>query len=338
MLNLTDSDVFKLQDSTGVLSKKIQAVLQKGMSGQPGKDIIILNTDLADSIQNMKRLYNEPIVLDIMKAVQSGDLLLVKLSIEYSIPKCLPFIRFKASNGKTKVMVNLTPYLDVKKDSLGKEVYSISAQKLYPILISAYLTMSKFDERFMLPSNALSSSAYIWAAMFNKILCKTVALGTNKDRYDAFMYFAMKFFCIYIVQTPEQIAENIARGYLLKKGLKNFPMLDDMLQKINERGLNPYGDFGDFCHVLFNNEITNLRVTSSERASSAINETLFINRFVDQYTYTALMSLASYPYFLFTILNTVLKTRVVNDLAFQDIISDKEYSAIKLLNAVISIQ
>ena len=337
MLNLTDSDVFKLQDSSGILSKKIQAVLQKGMTGQTGKDIIILNNDLADSIQNMKRLYNEPIVLNIMKAIQSGDLLLVNLSIEYSIPKCLPFIRFRASNNKTKVMVNLTPYVDVKKDSLGKEVYSISAQKLYPILISAYLTLSKFDERYMLPANALSSSAYIWAAMFNKILCKTVALGTNRDRYDAFMYFAMKFFCIYIVQTPDQIAENVARGYLTKKGLKNFPMLDNMLQKIDERNINIYESFTTFCRALFNNEITNLRVNSSERASHDINVTMFINRFVDQYTYTALMSLASYPYFLFAVLNTALKTRVVNDLAFQDIITDKDYSAIKLLNAVISI-
>lgn len=334
MLKITDSDIFKLQDSAGVLTNKISAVLKKGMSGFTGNDIIILNNLMADSLQNMKRMYNDPIVLNILNAINDGTMVLVKLSIEYNIPKCMPFVRYIGQDKKEKVLVNLSHFVEVKKNSLGDDMYFMSAQRLYPILVSAYLALKTFTNTYILPAKALGPSAYIWAAMFNKVLCRSIALGTNKDRYDAFMYFAMKFFCLNIAEVPEVVAEDVAKGYLLKKGRKDFPMLEEILIKIHERGLNPYRSFQEFCRVLFNNEITNLRV-NAQRAVNEINTTFFLNRFVDQFKYESLFALGAYPYFLYTVMNAAFKTRVVNDQAFQDILGDKDYSAFQMINALL---
>jgi len=334
MLKITDSDIYRMQDSTGVLTAKISNVLKKGMSGFMGDDIIILNGLLDDSLQGLRRLYNEPIILDILNAVKDGTILLVSLSLEYSIPKCMPFIKYAGQDKRAKMLVNLTPYVVTRQSTMGDKIYSISAQRLYPILVSAYLTLTRFDGTYMPPSKAIDIGAYLWANMYNKILCKTVALGTNKERYDAFMYLAMKFFCINILQTPEQIAEDVARGYLLKKGRKDFPLLNDILQKIQIKNANIYLSFTTFCKTLFDNEITNLRV-NSQRSEATINTELFLNRFVDQYKYESLFALGSFPYFLFAIMNATLKTRVVNDMAFQDIISDKNYNVYQFINSVL---
>ena len=339
MLNVTDSDIFKLQNDTGIFTKKIEAILKKAMTGQVGKtdDIIILNTILEDSLRNMQRLYNEPILIEILNAVREGRIILVSLSADYNIPKCMPFVRYKATNGN-KVLVNLTPYLERKKDSMGNTVYSVSAQKLYPIMLCAHLSLTRFVGNYALPAKALHSSAYMWASMFNQVLSKTVALGTNKERYDAFMYFAMKFFCIYYMETPEQVAEDVGRAYLVKKGRKEFPMLDAMLQSINQLGYKPFESFGSLCKTLFDNRVSNLRGIFSLSSSSTkeVNEAYFLNKFVDQFSYTALFSLAAYPYFLFTILNATMKTRIVNDLSLQEIITNKDYSSLSVLNALIN--
>lgn len=334
MLKITDSDIFKLQDSSGLLTTKISNVLKKGMSGFTGNDIIVLNTLLEDSLQAVKRLYNEPIILEILNAVNEGTVVLVNLSMEYNIPKCMPFVRYVGQDKKQKVLVNLTPYLTVKKNNLGDDLYSVSAQRLYPILVCAYLSLTRFDASYTMPAKAMEISAFIWASMFNKVLCRTVALATNKERYDAFMYFAMKYYCLRILEVPERIAEDVARGYLLKKGRKDFTMLNEMLDKIQQRGMNPYSGFKNFCHVLFNNEITNLRV-NMQRAEANINVEFYLNRFIDQFKYESLFALGSFPYFLFAVMNSAYKTRIVNDMAFQDIVSDKDYNVYQMINAII---
>jgi len=105
MLKITDSDIYRMQDSTGVLTAKISNVLKKGMSGFMGDDIIILNGLLDDSLQGLRRLYNEPIILDILNAVKDGTILLVSLSLEYSIPKCMPFIKYAGQDKRAKMLV-----------------------------------------------------------------------------------------------------------------------------------------------------------------------------------------------------------------------------------------
>ena len=156
MLKITDSDIFKLQNNGGLLTTKITNVLKKGQSGFTGKDIVVLNTLLEDSLQAVKRLHNEPIVIDILNAINEGTVVLVQLSMEYNIPKCLPFIRYVGQDHKQKVLINLTPYITVKKNNLGDDIYSISAQRLYPILICAYLALTRFNDPYVMPGKAFT--------------------------------------------------------------------------------------------------------------------------------------------------------------------------------------
>lgn len=336
MLNITESDIFQLQDRTKVFTNKISEILRKARNGSGlNTDITIMNRLLADSLQKLKKMYNETVILKALDDIEKGRIVLVKLSLELNIPKCLPFIRYKGDSD-TKILVNVTPYLETTKDSLGEPVYSVSIQRLYPLIACAYLTLNSFSDRYVLPAKALHSSAYIWASMFNKVLSRTVALGTNRERYDAFMYFAMKFFCIYMMQVPEQVAEDVARAYLIKQGRKNFALVDEMNQKIYDQNRKIYLSFREFCLNLFDNSLTNLRGVATDSSAKQMNEAFFLNRFVDTFTYTALFALGSYPYFLFAVMNAALKTRVVNDLAFQDIITDKDYSVITLMNTILT--
>lgn len=334
MLNITDSDIFRMENGTNIFSNKIGAILQRAAANPNGSDdIVILNGKITDSLNNLKKMHSEPVILKAINDIQSGRMILVDLSTKYSLPACLPFIRYKG-NADTKILVNLSQYVEKTKTNSGEILYKVSVPKLYCLVLCAYLSLNVFNERYILPGKALSSAAYIWASMFNKILSRTVALSTNKERYDAFMYFAMKFFCIYIAQVPEQIAEDVANGYLVKRGRKDFTMVKDMKERMENFNYKPYEDFAHFCYALFDERVSNLRGIVADSVAKEINETFYLKRFINQYSFTALFSLAAFPYFLFTILNASAKTRIVNDMAFQDFIDDKDYNVIQLLNAL----
>lgn len=330
MRNITDSDIFILQNETKVFSNKINEIIRRARHGN-NTDILILNRVLSDSLQKLKKVYNESIILKAIDDIEKGKMILVELSIELNIPRCMPFVRYKADSG-TKILINLTPYLEKTKDNMGNTVYDISVQRLYPIIVCSYLTLNVFNDTYALPSKALHNAAFIWASMFNKVLSRAVALGTNRERYDAFMYFAMKFFCDYIMQTPKQVSEDVARAYLARQGRKSFPMLDDMNAKVDQSIV--YSSFRAFCSVMFNNEITNIRGIVADSSTKTLNEAFYINRFIDTFTYTSLFSLGAFPYFLFSVIHAALKTRVVNDLAFQDIITDRDYNVLAMMNAI----
>lgn len=334
MLNITDSDIFRMENGTNIFSNKVGAILQRAAASPNGnEDIVILNGKITDSLNNLKKMHSEPVILKAINDIQSGRMILVDLSTKYSLPSCLPFIRYKG-NSETKILVNLSQYVEKTKTNSGEILYKVSVPKLYCLVLCAYLTLNVFNERYILPGKALSSAAYIWASMFNKILSRTVALSTNKERYDAFMYFAMKFFCIYIAQVPEQVAEDVANGYLLKRGRKDFTMVKEMKDRMANFNYKPYEDFGHLCYALFDERVTNLRGIVADSVAKEINESFYLKRFINQYSFTALFSLAAFPYFLFTVLNASAKTRIVNDMAFQDFIDDKDYNVIQLLNAL----
>lgn len=334
MLNITESDIFRMENGTNIFTNKVGAVLQRAAANPNGnEDVIILNGRITESINNLKKMHNEPVIIRAINDIQSGRMILVDLSAKYSLPACLPFIRYKG-NTETKILVNLTQYLERTKTKTGEVLYRISVPKLYCLVLCAYLTLNVFNERYILPGKALSSAAYMWASMFNKILSRTVALSTNKERYDSFMYFAMKFFCIYIAQVPDQVAEDVANGYLIKKGRKDFDMVKEMKLRMENFNYKPYKDFESFCYALFDERVTNLRGIVADSVAKEINESFYLKRFINQYSFTALFSLAAFPYFLFTVLNASAKTRIVNDMAFQDFIDDKDYNVIQLLNAL----
>jgi len=325
MRTFTESDIFEYLDKGNVLQNKMFKIL----SGE--SDVIILNNKLESDIKSMLKIFKEPITLKTVNAINSGEILLVKLPIDVNLPECLPYIKHRKDN-KKRIIVNVTKYVtEVKDRETGDVDYSIDIKKLYSLCVPGYLYLKLFDKAYTPSPDAMKISAIMWARMFNKVLIRTIGLTTNKERYEAFMYFGIKFFLKYYLNASDMVVENISNGYLVNgKGY----LIDYMENKVKDLNLDPYKSFSDFCATLFNNEVSNIKGVKINNLEEKINLSFYLRKFIDMYNISATMALSSYPFFIFTVFSAFNWANICNDRAFEDIVYYDKKDMPKLLVAL----
>ena len=326
MRNLQNSDIYKDYINKGEnVSNKIFKIL----SGNA--NVTILNEVLKKEIDTLLRVYKEQVIVSIVNAIRNNDIILIKTPSDNSLPSCIPFIKFK-KEGNIKLMINITPYINEKVDrSTGESSFTIDIKQLYVLCLSGYIYYKMLDDKAVLPADVIRISSLMWARMFNKILIRTIGLSTNKERYEAFMYFAIRFFIKYYLESPDVIVDNVSNGYL-KNGKSNLIRL--MEQKIEASGIDMYSSLDSFCSVLFNNEISNLKGIKINNVADTINRQFYLKKFIEMYGFSALMSLGSFPSFLFTIISSFNWSRICNDRSMEDIVFNDNKEMPKLINAI----
>ena len=323
MLNFINSDVF------GFLNKgnAIQARILNLLNSKAGA--VVLNSPLKSSIDTMVRVFKEPTVLKIVQAINNREILLVDIPLENNIPDSIPFVK-ERKDGKDRVIVNVSKYV-VSTTIDDNTEYKIDPLKLYALVFPAYVYLKLVSPTSVLSPDAMKFSAFIWARMFCKVLNKVIGLSTNKDRYNAFMYMAIRFYLKYYMEAPDGIVDSISQSYI---GKEKPYILTFMESQIESKGLNPYENLTEFCKVLFNNEVTNLRGMRIDGIGDKINLSYFIKQYTTMYSMTALMSLSSFPFFLFTIFSAYKWAGFVNDRALEDVISYDKKEMEKLLGSL----
>lgn len=307
---LTETDIYQYFEKSGArMSDRIKALVTNSNAS------VILNDKLEDTTLNrFAQNFKEPVALKALIAVRSGDLVLFAAKPEYNLPECIPFFRYTLKGGKPKVAVNLTNIVQVAMPDPNDPrtfTYTVDDQrKLYAMLVSAYLHL-QIPDATQYPVKAIEMGAVMWARMFCKVLNRTIGLSTNKDRYEAYFYFAARFFLIYLVGAPEKVVDDVSLA-LLKNG--KSPLIIMIEEKVQSLGLDFYKDFTSFCSVLFNNDVSNikgLRMVSANPGEK-LNVSFFIRRFVDTYHQSAVMSLASIHYFTWMVICTQRKAYLMN--------------------------
>lgn len=290
--------------------------------------------NLEPTFNNMKKFYKEPVILKMIEAVQKGTLIpFYVVNKAQGLPTCLPFVKYK-KGGVSRVAVDLSNDLKVTKDpDSGYKTYSIDTRKLYVRLLAAFLSLDVFGPNYILHPQALEIAAKMWARMYCKVLNRTIALNTSKERYEAFMYFCIRFFLSYIMECTDKVVDDISSNYLSHG--KTY-LINSMEATISEKGLEPYKDFMSFCTTMFNNEVSNLKGVRTSNVSESISHSFFIKEFIKMYDYSSVFALAAFPYFLFVIIATNNMARIMSDAAFEDVtmVDNKEY--VKLLNTILS--
>lgn len=323
---LQNSDIYKEYIDKG---DNISAKIFRIIGGQSGS--VILNDKLKKEFETLQRVYKEQVVLSFIKAIKDGNIILIKSNSDNNLPTCLPFVKFK-KGGETKLVINLTNYLSEKKDSdTGDITYSIDIKQLYVLCLSGYIYYKLLDENVSLSPLIIQISSTIWSRMFNKVLIKTIGLNTNKERYEAFMYFGMRFFMKYYLDCPDVIVNNISETYL--KNGKTY-LINYMESKIKDLNLNLYESFESFCHILFNNEVSNIKGIKVNNVEDVMNRHFYMKRFIDMYGFASLLSLSSFPYFLFTIISSFNWSKICNDRSMEDVVFYDNKEIPKLLTAV----
>lgn len=284
------------------------------------KDIVILQGQLEVQLQRIKKFYRSASVVKMIDAVKNGDLVLFySTTPRLDLPVCLPF--FKYQKGEyPKVAVNLTPHLKYNEFKDTDEIeYEIDLKKLYSIVLPAYYYLALFNPKCVLSNKAIDLSARLWSKMFVKILIKVLGISSNKEKLDTFTYFSMMFFMIYYLDTPKKIAEDIAEKNL-RTG-KNV-LISEIESKLEERNINIYDGFEVFCNTIFRNEYTKVRSIGGKNSlhGGNLDYSFFIKNYINTFDFSSYLSLASYPYFIFSLFAASTMSHLNSAYGFEDIV------------------
>ena len=317
---INDSTIYKfmLKDKDSTLNAYRAEIVGGGMT--------VLNGDLVVQLANIKKIYHDRLTQLAVDEVGKGNIIVYSATNPtHCMPSYMPFIKYKIHD-EQKVAIDVTQYANVKhiKDSEELDV-TIDTKKLYVFIISAYLYLKVFDRNTMIPSKLAKSSAIVWAKLFCKILEMKVGLATNRERHEAFMYYAMMFFLVNIIEYNEEAAKSIAKSYF-KSGVINST-IGFIETQIENRDLPIYNTFEDFCKIMFDPEITGIRTMRLKNSNDRITLEYYVSQYITMYHVTSAFSLAAYPYFIWMVIAACNWAYIFNDKAIEPIASE-EYNSI----------
>lgn len=280
-------------------------------------DTCVLNTKVIDSLDNMQRAYRETLTLKAADAVKSFEIILVAMPIDKRFPANIPYVKTKR-HGKDCVIVDMSRYCtSIKRNENGGIVEAkCDIPKLYNLLIPAYIALHVLNDQTVISTETTKWMSYLWAKLFVKVLKSQRMFVGNPERHEAFMYFAMRFFMIYYLNTPTVIVDNISGEFI--KGVKSNYILT-IESNLRQKQINLYQDWTTFAYTMFSNEITNIRAITNVEMNAEEFLRLFSSNMGRDGAYLALWSADYFFYCLFVTFN---KAYILNDRAWDDIVND----------------
>lgn len=320
-LPLTETDVFQSYEKSGAnLGPRMKALVTNPNAA------VVVNEKLEEAtLSRFAMSFKEPIALKALMAVRTGEIVLFVAKPEYNLPECIPFFRYVSKGKSPKVAVNLTNICIIDEgDSVTPTTYMVDdMRKLYAMLTAAYLQL-RLPDPTNYPIKAIEFGAMMWARMFCKVLNRTIGLATNKERYEAYFYFAARFYLSYLIGAPESTINSVSIA-LLKNGTKS-PLITMIEDRIADEKINMNANFTTFCSILFNNDLSGAKGMRMAAANpnEKLNVSFYIKRFVDSYNQASIMSLASAQYFTWMVICCMKKAYMCNIKMLADVVEAGE--------------
>lgn len=320
MLTFRNTYIYKnCIDINGEYTKKIIEIIK-------GNKCEVINDYIARTLQDIGRDNPSLLTQKAVTKVQSKEILLIVAPKELQLPKPLPFVKFsKGGMNKDQVIVDVSRFSKLRSVEGEKTEYSVDYRVLTTLITSAYVTLEFCDDNALLPPDIIKYSAILWAMMYCKVLNGMIQLSTSPDRYYAYMYMAIKFYVIRIMGASEVLANNIGESYIARyyNGKKeNNTFLASMELVIKTKMMKPFVDFDEFCYVMFDDEVGNLKGVKVANIQGHVNTYEYVRRFIRSYQFESVMTLGSFPYFYMTLLSGYSRDMMVNGRTMQEIVRD----------------
>ena len=314
MKDVHETEIFRMLDSKNNIRLKVESNIKKNM--------VNLNSTLMQQIEGLSRLYPDALSPKVIQAIRDGRIILYYTPETDKLPIYYPFVKFK-DNGVPKMAIDLTNFTDgISKDRVTGELnVKIQNVRLYCLAASGYLYLTVYPTKdSTLTPTLMRLTSNLWAKLFCNVLTAKAGLGTNKDRYDAFMYFAQKYFLINILEAPAQTAEDIAMMQFRNKMLN--PTARQIAEACSSRGIEMYTNLMVFCDTIFNADITGLRTIKINSTGSAMTFDAFVRNYIAMYYAASGLSLAAFPSFMWMLMSSCYYAFIFKDSVIEKICLD----------------
>lgn len=294
--SIEDSYIYKSFNASNSLIQKIVKYIKTSVA--------LDKSYFEEQYMQMKRTSISPLSRKVIDAFDAGKIELL-YSRETKIGTSIPFIIRKNEKGQVVATIFISTFsvLD-KNDNL-----TIPVKQIYALMESAYvaLQLQTYPANITRNVSLMKLCASTYVEMLMRILNKEYALTLDKPLYDKVTYLLKKFFLTNIWNYPNK---DLIESYA-STDLKFIEELDLSLTK------QAYND----AEIKDINDLLNFIKTLSPRMKD-LNTRYFIERYVNTYHGSSILSIDYLPYVFFVIINILLGSFLISQAALNDIIKN----------------
>lgn len=293
--SMEDSFIYKTLNSSSGLIEKIVKYIKTSVA--------LDKTYWEEQYSQIGKGIISPLCGRVLEAYDNG-LIELLYSRETKVGTAIPFIVRKKDN-KIVASIFISTFSTIdKSDNL-----TIPVKQIYALMECAYVALQMQINPMKIQRNValmkLCSTVYV--QMIMRILNKEYSLILDNTLYEKVQYCVARFFIERIWEYPNK---NLVDAYA-SNDLKYIDNIDlDMLK-------TGYENFG----ITDINKLIEYIKTLSPRMSE-LNIRYFIERFVNTYHSSALISLDYLPYVFFVIINILLGSFLISQAALNDLIKN----------------
>lgn len=293
--SMEDSFIYKTLNSSSGLIEKIVKYIKTSVA--------LDKTYWEEQYSQIGKGIISPLCGRVLEAYDNG-LIELLYSRETKVGTAIPFIVRKKDN-KIVASIFISTFSTIdKSDNL-----TIPVKQIYALMECAYVALQMQINPMKIQRNValmkLCSTVYVQMVM--RILNKEYSLILDNTLYEKVQYCVARFFIERIWEYPNK---NLVDAYA-SNDLKYIDNIDlDMLK-------TGYENFG----ITDINKLIGYIKTLSPRMSE-LNIRYFIERFVNTYHSSALISLDYLPYVFFVIINILLGSFLISQAALNDLIKN----------------
>lgn len=293
---IEDSFIYKSFNASNSLIEKLVKYLKTG---------VLLDTSyFEEQYSQIKKTGISPLSVKVLDAYDNGDIELI-YSRDTKIGTSIPYIVRKNEKGNIVVTIFIATFSTIDKNGL----LTIPVKQLYALMESAYvaLEMQKNPTKIQRNIGVMKICTSVYTQMMMRILNKEYALSLDKSLFDQVSYVITRFFLTNIW------------GYPNKDLIDSYA--SNELRHIEELDLDLTRQGYENANITDINTLLQYIATLSPRMKD-LNTRYFIERYINTYHGSSILSIDYLPYVFFVIINVLLGSFLISQVALNDIIKN----------------